>query len=239
MTTANDIIVLAMKESGVLGVGQTASAEDLSDNLKRLNFMLAQWARKRWLVWHLIATSVTSTGAQSYTVGPGQDFDIVRPDRLEDAYFRQILPSGQNQVDYPLELIEAREDYDRISLKSLKSWPTYCFYDSGFPTGSVYFWPIPAASLYEMFIVTKAPVTVMESGAQEFVLPPEYEAALLYNLAVRMRPAYQLPPDPSLVSLATDALNVLRTANAQVPRLTMPTQLARGGLYNIYSDRIY
>lgn len=238
MTTALDLLNLAMKESGVLGVGQAASAEDVTDNLKRLNIMIAQWSRKRWLVWNLVATSLTSTGAQSYTVGPGQDFDIVRPDRLEDAYMRLLQPSGPNQVDYPLEIIEAREDYDRIGVKQLVSWPSYCFYDSGYPTGSVYFWPVPTASIYELFIVTKTVISQIATPATVINMPPEYEGAILYNLAVRMRPAYQLPPDPSLTALAEDALNLLRNANAQVPRLNMPQGLRGAGIYNIFADRI-
>lgn len=239
MTTARDLIVLALKDSGVLGVGQTASAEDITDNLKRLNIMLSQWARQRWIVWNLTATGIASTGAQSYTVGTGQDFDIPRPARLEDAYMRLINPSGQNQVDYPLELIEAREDYDRLSLKQLTSWPAYCFYDSGYPTGTAYFWPIPTAAQFQLFIVTKTAIGNIANASDTLNLPPEYEGAVLYNLAARMRPAYQLPPDPSVTALATSALNILRTENAQVPRLQMPKGLPgrSGGTYNIFSDR--
>jgi hypothetical protein len=33
MTTAADIINLALKDSGVLGIGQTAQAEDTTDTL--------------------------------------------------------------------------------------------------------------------------------------------------------------------------------------------------------------
>lgn len=239
MTTARDLIVLALKDSGVLGVGQTASAEDITDNLKRLNIMLSQWARQRWIVWNLTSTGIVSTGAQSYTVGTGQDFDIPRPDRLEDAYIRLLNPSGQNQVDYPLEMIEAREDYDRLSLKSLTSWPSYCFYDSGYPTGNVYFWPIPTSAQFQLFIVTKTAIGNIADPSDTLNLPPEYEGAVLYNLAARMRPAYQLAPDPSVTALAQASLNILRTENAQVPRLQMPKGLPgqSGRLYNIFSDR--
>jgi hypothetical protein len=50
---------------------------------------------------------------------------------------------------------------------------------------------------------------------------------------------YQLPPEPTLISLATDALNVLRNANAAIPRLRMPAGIAKGSKYNIYSDQRY
>jgi hypothetical protein len=209
----------------------------MNDSLTFLNMMLSEWNRKRWIVWNLQATSKVSTGAQSYSVGPGQDFDITRPSGLEDAYMRLINPGGQNQTDYKLDILEAREDYDEITLKSLVSWPSYCFYDSGFPTGKVYFWPIPQSGQFELFIVTKTTFPVITSLSADLGFPPEYNGAILYNLSARLRPAYQLPPDPSVISLASDALNVIRNSNAQVPRSNMPNGLLRGQRYNIYSDQ--
>lgn len=70
--------------------------------------MLAQWSRKRWLVFHLVNTALTSTGAQSYSVGPGGDFDMPRPDRLGAAYIRRLISGASNPVDFPLELQAAR-----------------------------------------------------------------------------------------------------------------------------------
>lgn len=239
MTTVNDLVNSALKKSGVLGVGQTASPEDSNDAFNEINYMLAQWNRKRWIVPHLVDTSINSTGAESYTVGTGGDFNIARPDRLEFAYFRLLNTTGQNEVDYPVEILEAREDYARIALKSLVTWPSYVFYDSAYPLGSVFFWPIPQANLYELHILTKAVLESFTSLSQSFNLAPEYEAAIIYNLAARLRPNYQLPPEPSITALATDSLNVLRNANAQVPRLRIPRQLVRGSLYNIFADRTY
>ena len=69
MTTALDILNLAFKDAGILGVGQTLLDEDSNDGLTRMNMMIAQWRVKRWMVWHLVDKSVVSTGAQSYTVG--------------------------------------------------------------------------------------------------------------------------------------------------------------------------
>ena len=98
--TANQIITLALKDSGAFGDGQTPTATDLADGLQRLNMMLAQWQRKRWLVWHTVDNAILSQGKQSYSVGPGGDISIPRPDRLEFAYIRQM---GTQQVNpnYP------------------------------------------------------------------------------------------------------------------------------------------
>src|SRR6185312_10888366 len=147
--------------------------------------------RKRWLIWHLIDTAFTSTGALSYTVGTGGNFNIPRPDRLENGNFiRQTIPSQPNLVDYPLGLIEAREDYNRISLKTLGTFPQWVFYDPAYPTGNLFVWPVPQASLYEIHICTKEQLSQFTSLSQTISLPQEYMAAIHHNLVVRLRAAY-------------------------------------------------
>lgn len=237
-TTPLDIINLALKNAGVLGVGQSAQAEDTNDAFTLMNFMLAQWSRKRWLVYHLIDVAFTSTGAQSYTVGPGQQFNCTRPDRIEAAFFRQVIPSQPNLIDYPLEIIESRETYNNIALKTLTSFPNYVFYDSAWPIGFLYPWPLPQADLYQVHISVKETLTQFTSLGQQINLPPEYYAALLYNLGERLIPMYKLPPDPILTGLAKDALAVIRASNVQIPRLTLPAELVRPGIYNVYNDQI-
>lgn len=240
-TTAYDIIIQALKKAGVLGVGQTPLAEDTNDAYHDLQDMLGQWQRERWLIWHLVDYSITSTGAQSYSIGPGQDFDVnPRPDKIESAFFRQFITSNPNFVDYPLSIISAREDYNLITLKQLTSFPQYIFYDTGFPIGQVYPWPIIQSSIYKLFISVKETLSQFTSVSEVVNLPLEYMAALKFNLALRLRQSYQLPPDPVLNGLAKSALNIIRNANAQIPRLQIDKQLIRpGGLYNIYSDTFY
>lgn len=326
MTTPLDIINQAMLEAGVIGVGQTALAEDTNDAFTRLNWMMAQWARKRWLIWQLVTLSKISTGAQSYTVGPGGDFDIAqRPDKLESAFLRQypvagtpapspvtitvgaspfvyiapeagvvvisggtvsaifvsrisgdsswtattspvtvavgdavqvvysVVPAMQltptvdvvtpaalspTAVDTPLDILESMEDYNRIRLKGLSSFSNRVFYDAGYPLGRIWPYPITTASLYAINITVKQVLQAFTSLGQTIDLPPEYMAALHYNMALRLRVQYNVPPpNPDLLpGLAKDALNVIRNANAQIPRMTMPTSLMRRGIYNPYSD---
>ncbi len=237
MTTPAELIALALVDAGVYGQGQTASAEDTNNAFRRLNWMMSQWSRKRWLVYHLIDVSFTSTGAQSYTVGAGGNFNTPRPDRLEAAFVRQLLPSGQNQIDYPLQVLQSREDYNRIALKTMGTWPSLVFYDSDYPLGNLYVWPIPAASQFAIHLSLKQPLSQFTSLAQDINLPPEYEGALFYNLVVRLQTSYKIPLDPMAVALAKDGLNVLRGANTQIPSLRMPnTVLNRGRYYNVYSD---
>jgi hypothetical protein len=240
VTTPLDLINLALKVSGVLGVGQTALAEDTNDAFAFLNQMLAQWNRKRWMIFHLLDKAIVSTGALYYTVGTGGDIDTPRPDRVEAAYYRQTVSQAPlNQIDFPLQILESREDYSRIGLKQLSTVAQYIFYDADYPLGKAYACPVLPSGMYELHLILKSQLSQFAELSDDIVLPPEYESAIVWNLAAWLRPAYQVPPDPSIVGLAENALNVIRNANAQVPRLRMPTALVRSALYNIFSDQSY
>jgi hypothetical protein len=45
---------------------------------------------------------------------------------------------------------------------------------------------------------------------------------------------YQMPPNPVQGALASVALNTIKRANAQIPKLRMPPQLQFGGNYGFY-----
>jgi hypothetical protein len=235
--TGADLIALALLDAGITGQGQASSGEDTTNALRRLNYMISTWARQRWLVYRLLDVVCTSTGAQDYTIGPGMQFDTVRPDRIESAFARQLLPSQGNPIDYPLRIIQSREDYNLIAMKTLGTWPALVFYDSGWPTGVIKVWPLPAAAQFAIHLSVKQPFSQISDLTAAIALPPEYEAALLSNLVVRLCSAYKLPLDPVQVGLAKETLNVVRGANAQIATLRMPSAVVGGGhRYNVYSD---
>lgn len=238
MTTAADIIKLALLDSGIIGQGQNASAEDTNNALTRLNWLIEQWRRRRWMVYSLTDVAFVSTGALSYTVGTGKNFNIDRPDRLENGCFiRQLNNAGNNLVDYPMQLVQSHEDYSRIRLKTMGTFPAVVFYDSAYPSGNVFFWPVPQASIYELHILAKTPLPSFLTLSTIMNLPPEYEAALSYNLQVRLRAAYRMPADPVMIALAKDAMSVITGANVQIGTLRMPNAVIGGQRgYNIWSD---
>lgn len=242
--TAQDICSFALRAAGVLGVGQTALAGDFQDAFNALNGMVAQWNQKRWLIYHLLDVYMPTTGAMSYTVGPGQYFNTAsRVDRLEAAFFRQFVSSvpGQTYVDYPLDILQSREDYNRIALKQLQSWPEAIFFDSGQPTGSVYPIPIPLQNLTaELHLTIKATLPQFTSYTQVLNLPNEYTEALWTNLVIRLAAIYPgVQATPAVIGLAKASISTISMANGQIPRLLMPSGMVRPPLYNIYSGQVY
>lgn len=158
MATARDIIILCMKEAGVLGVGQSLLAEDINDGFTLLTRMMAQWQKRRWLVPYLYEVAALGNNSKSNLIGPGQYYNAARPDKIQAAYFKQVGGvTGNNNVSYPLTPIWSYENYANVQLKELNSWPQYFFYDGQFPYGNVYIWPIPS-SQYEIHLVVKGPI---------------------------------------------------------------------------------
>jgi hypothetical protein len=231
ITLVSDLLTMVLKASGILGIGQSAQPDDLNTGLDLLRALIAQWQKKRWLVFVEQTVELdASTGALSYSIGPGCDFNVNgRPDRVSRAYIRIIQGVPPNLVDIPVEVFDSREDYAAISVKSLETMPAAVYYESGFPTGQVYFWPVPPANMYGLFLVVKVPLPTYVSTADPLNLPDEYIDALIWTMCVRMQMAYGLQARPDHVAQADYAINTLRQANAQIPQLAIPAPLRNRG----------
>lgn len=159
--TVRNIITLALKEAGVLGIGVTPLPEDTNDCFTLLNRMLAQWQKKRWIVPSLYDISTLGNAAKSNPIGPGQYWNAIRPNKVQAAYFIQtgnnIPTNSVNAVSFPLIPIFSYENYAQLALKNLASWPQYFFYDNASPVGNVFIWPIPDAT-YEIHLILKSPI---------------------------------------------------------------------------------
>lgn len=241
MATARQICIRSLKKGKVIGQGQTATSEQIADCLDDLNAMIGQWNRNRWLVYRLLDLSWVCDGSQTYSIGAsGQDVTIsVRPDRIEAAYLRQLQPAQPQPVDWPVRIIESREDYSRITLKTMSTLAWYLFYDPTYPNGTLYPWPLPT-SAYEMHILVKAVLDTYDNLSDDVILPPEYEEALVYNLASRLRATYGLDPDGAIDKFAAAALETVRTGNLALARLRMPRGIVtRSNRFNIYSGQGY
>ena len=223
---AADLIRRALISSGAVTLTQTIYAEDLYLGLATLNAMLAQWQSRRWLVPSLAEMVVPATGAQSYTVGTGGDIDMLRPDKIDDAFVRLTGQPG-SPVDYPMAVMTSREDYNQISLKALNSWPAAVYYSPGSPLGTLFVWPV-AGTQYELHLFCKAVLGNFATLASSLFLPAEYEEAILYNLSMRLSGAYGTAPQPMVAALARAGLETIRAANAQLAELRMPPGILHG-----------
>lgn len=231
----------ALEDGGIVGVDEDIEQIVLTKAFRHANWLLAQWARKRWLVYSLTEYSFVTTGANTYNVGNGQIVNInPRPDRLEYAFLRFVNAPGPPifPVDIELDIIPSKEDYSRITVKTIGTLPWRIFYDPQWPVGVLFPWPIPQATLYEIHVGFKTVLPRFQSIQQPINFPPEYETALNWCLARNLRAAFQLPAMPDITELARNALNTMRLANQAMPTVRMPTYLrSRNRAYSYQSDQ--
>lgn len=315
--TARDIVSLALKEIGVLGVGQTALPEDINDGFTLLRRFLAQWQKRRWLVPSLIKITTVGNGLESNLIGPGQFWNAPRPSKISAGWITQ-LNTGSNPVSLPLSQIFSYQDYAKIQVKALNSLPQYFFYDGMFPYGNIRIWPIPSATYQINLLVqcaigfntsvntglifsagaaytngvylavdltggtgsgAKADITVaggvitavtITDGGTGYVIndslsvlntnvggtgagfswtvqtlfgtldnvlnmPPEYEEAIHYALALRLSTMYKKQLSKAQIMLGKAALNTIRVANTQIPTMGMPVGMSVGRSFNIFN----
>jgi acyl carrier protein len=253
--TVGEALFLALRMAGRINDQQSVSeaSKDVSDAFTLLMAMMAQWQRKRWLVWSEQEIALISTGDVSYTIGRRQQFDTARPDKIHAAFVRLMGHGGSssggsatlaeqlpfplgahsvagagghgNMVDIPLTIIESREDWSQVSIKDLKSMPSAVFYDSSYPVGRLHFWPVPIANDYELHLVLKTTLPGYEGLDDPLNMPPEYTAAIIDNLACRIIVASGGQISRELAGQARASLEVVKMTNAQIPLLGMPAAL--------------
>lgn len=67
--------------------------------------------------------------------------------------------------------------------------------------------------------------------------PPEAEEAIIYNLAMRMRPLFGKTLEPDVMAMARNGRNELRRDGFVASPLTPDVNVLRWGMYNIRSDQ--
>lgn len=199
--TGRELVTTSMKQAGILTGGETPTAEEVTDGLAMMNRMLASWSNDSLMIYaRTFENFPLLGGVGDYTIGPGADFDTIRPMHIIDAFVRQ------DTLDYWLSIIPD-EQYDAISYKNIDSIPQVINYTAQFPQATLRIYPKPQAS-FTLYLRSEKQLVSFTLN-DEVSLPPGWEDALIYNLAIRLAPAYGLPVDQAVAALALEAKALL------------------------------
>jgi len=230
MTTARDVIEGALRLIRVQDPAESASSDQAADGLSALNAMLGSWNTEPQLSWFERDMELPLTGATSYTIGPGGDLDTTRPLKLNGAYVRQ------NGSDYPVRVRSDRL-YQSITDKDANGRPELVQYDADYPLGTLYVWPVGGSS-YTLYLSAWKMFPTYTNLSDSLSLPPGYERAIRYNLAVELAPEYGASLNQAIVERAEKAKAGIKRMNHTPGWMHAdPATMARGGgRYSIYSD---
>lgn len=215
MASVNSIVSRAMRLSGNLGTGETMDAAEAADGMEALNSMLDAWALEKLMLFKFDTLTFTPT-ASSFTIGPTGNLVTVRPIEILSAYRK----SGG--VDLPVQIL-SREQYESILLKELSNKVQALYYKPEYPNGRVFVWPV--ATNEPLFLSLQQPITGFTSTADAIVLPPGYEEALTFNLAVLLCAEYNKDASRAVVRQAMNTKRLIKTVNNEVPMLSVDPAL--------------
>lgn len=194
MATGTTLINQAYKKIGVF----TPTSVQQTEALTELNQMLTYWG-VNFLVPSLTRENFTLTiGNSEYTIGDGEDFDTERPIQLIHAFVRD---SGN---DTALKVSNGTR-YHQVYDKSNSGKPTEVYYLTEYPAGTIIFNKEPDAAYVCYFEFVKN-FTELATLATELSLPPEYQSAIVYNLAVKLGENHTMPAADTIVAMAESSL---------------------------------
>lgn len=194
MTTSNqtinqlsgdDIINAAYRKLVVIGQGQTANAQQITDGRQALNNIVAEfrtlgmslWARKTYDI-------VLVTNQQNYTMGVGQTLNLPYPLKIYTANLLQPPNFDTKIIVNPMSFT----DFSLLPNGSV-GVPVNYSYQPKINQGVFSVWPIPNASVLAgtlIRITFQSPFEYFIAGVDTPDFPEEWNNALIYQLAVSL-----------------------------------------------------
>jgi hypothetical protein len=123
-------------------------------------------------------------------------------------------------AEFPLTPL-TDDEWAGIQIKALTSTiPTCWWYQTAYPLGVLYFWPIPTGTTLSGSLYVPTAVTQFAALTTSVSLPPGYQRMLTSNLAVEISPEY---PDgslkPATVTAATDSKAAVKRMNKKLTEM--------------------
>jgi len=185
--SATEIIKDALILIGGIEDDETPTANQLQYAMRMLNRMAKAWSKKGLKAWVWKEATLNLVIDQpSYTLGPAtSDLVINRP--LEIANARRLVDGIETEIT-----IRSRQEYMNQPEKDTSSGePVYVYYDPQLTHGVLYVWPAPIAANQINFSY-KSYIEDFDSLANTPYFPTEWLEAIVYNLALRLMPMYEV-----------------------------------------------
>lgn len=185
--TEQEIIRDALILCGGLEDDETPTAEQSTHARRALNRMVKAWSKKGLKAWCNNEVSLTLVASQaSYSIGPtGADLVTERP--LSVTNVRKVVTGTE---ETPVRIM-SRSEYMEQTSKDTDSEPVAVYYDPQLDNGVLYVWPSPAGA-YTLKFTAKQYIEDFDNQTNTPYFPVEWLDAIVYNLALRLCPKYEV-----------------------------------------------
>lgn len=233
-TSSGDLFKAALRKcSGVIAEGEEPSVELMEDTRLAFNIMIDSWSAERLSVFSTQEQVLTwPAGERIRTIGPSGNLVANRPVAVDDSTYFKDPASG---ISYGLKVIN-QEQYNKIALKtSTSSYPQVMWVNMDMPNVTAYLFPVPTRDI-ELHLCSVSELTQISDLFTSIILPPGYQRALIYNLALEICTELGLEPSKNVKRIANQAKRSIKAQNFPGDIMSIPTfLLGRVQRFNIYS----
>lgn len=228
MSLVSDIINQSFLDLGAIAPGEDITSAEQSDSFIRLNQMLATWSIEKLSVYTVEHQSFSLTaGTDLYTLGAAGSLattGAVVPVRVTSAAsISGAFRSPVQVLSFEAFALRASNDLGSTSIlaKLLAA-------DNAWPAINVRVFPIPAAGPGTLELDYWTALTQFANVGVTVALPPGFEAALHWNLAVELWPQYARPGNSIdvIAANAQKAKAAIAAVNADILGLQAATPAA-------------
>jgi hypothetical protein len=230
MSTVRDLISGSLRLLGAISTGETPTAQEQTDAFNSLNDMLDSWSTEGLMVpTKLRETFSLVPGQQTYTFGSGGNFNSVRPMLIENAL---IVLTVTPETEIPMKIVN-KDEWASITVKSVQSSvPLYLYNDNAFPLTNVNLWTVPSVAT-SIVLYSWKPLSDFVTVNDTVSLPPGYNRAIRYNLALELSAEYGVSPLPGVAAGALESKANIKRANTKPNYLSTDAELrAKEGAFN-------
>lgn len=203
--TCTEIIKDALIMVGAIEDEATPSAEQYSYARRALNRMVKAWSKRGLKAWKWEEAELQLVpGINQYFIGPGGDLVIPRP--LEISTPRRVIDDDdESEVEIRLE---SRSVFMNQPSKLSEGKTVFVYYDPQLVKGELWTWPTPD-DMDMLRFSYKSAIEDFDSLDDDPEFPSEWLEAIIYGLAVRLIPKYEVRGEDAarLTAMASDFLN--------------------------------
>jgi hypothetical protein len=183
--------------------------------------MLGRWSADRLTVYRLeLVEHTLDVGVNEYAIGPSAAIDTPRPQQIGAA---DILVAADQRT--PLEVIHDAAEWAKVPSHDTPGCPQAVYFDRG---GTLYFDRKPDQA-YALELYVWQPFSRFATVDDPVAFPPEYEEAIVYQLAVRLAAIAGKEVHPDVRETARTALMDMQSLNAPTPTMSCDPSIVQAG----------
>jgi hypothetical protein len=225
---AYDIVYLALREIGVVALGDSIAADVAQEALLILNSIRAGYGLGNKNNELFDATFTAPDNRINITLGTDgvTAGDIPeRPARITGVVV--IQGAIDTAINIPVA-IRPYSEFRKLSLQNVVAIPNTAYIDTGYPYQRIWFAP-GLSSGYSVRVQGLKYLDEYDAIDDQYSDPAEYFAVLYLDLALRLAPKYGVDLGPGVYAQLKSALTPIKRGNF-IARLTdMPNGLKSGG----------